>query len=88
MHLRKASILFSIQFTYYMLLTLNYRSIATVRYLETFVTDILIASLVFMSIQRVAKAETLSERVAYICGGACGAVFALWCSTFWFTSYK
>lgn len=84
MHLRKAFTLFCIQFSYYMLLTFNYRAIATVQYLETFLSDICIATLVFMSIQRVSKAETLHERIAYILGGATGAIFALWVSTLWF----
>lgn len=82
-HFKKAAELFGIQFTYYMLLTLNYRAIGAANYLATFVTDIAVASLVFMSVQRVAKAETLHERLAYICGGATGAIVALWVSTHW-----
>jgi len=78
---KKAAELFGIQFTYYLLLTVNYRAIGAVNYVATFVTDIAVASLVFMSVQRVAKAETLRERIAYICGGACGAVTALWLTT-------
>lgn len=84
MHLRKALILFCIQFFYYLLTTFNYRAVATVHYTETFITDVAIAALVFMSIQRVAKAETLSERMSYIFGGAIGALVALWLSVWWF----
>lgn len=84
MHGRNALILFSIQFFYYLLTTFNYRAVATVHYTETFITDICIAALVFMSIQRVAVAETMNERLLYILGGAIGALVALWFSVYWF----
>lgn len=78
---RKAAELFGIQFTYYLLLTVNYRAIGAVHYMMTFVTDVAVAALVFMSVQRVAKAETMWERICYILGGALGGVTALWLTT-------
>ena len=81
-HIRKALELFCIQFSYYLLITINYRAVALLNYSATFITDILIASLVFSSIQKVAKAETNAERFAYITGGAIGATIALKLSTY------
>lgn len=83
-HLKKSCELFIIQFTYYMVLTINYRAISSLNYIATFVTDIIIAALAFTSIQRVAKAENLGDRIAYIFGGAIGAITALKLSTFLF----
>lgn len=81
---QKAAELFAIQFLHYFITTFNYRAIAEVRYVETFVTDICIAALVFVAIQRVALATTYGERIAYILGGAIGALTALWVTTLWF----
>lgn len=81
---RKAAELFGIQFCWYFITTLNFRAVAEVRFIDTFVTDILISTLAFVSIKRVVNATTLSERLAYMFGGACGALLALWLSTFWF----
>ena len=81
-HTRKALELFCIQFCYYLLITINYRAVALLNYSATFITDILIASLVFTSIQKVANAESRGERIAYIFGGAIGATIALKLSTY------
>ena len=82
--MRNAFELFAIQFVNYGILTLNYRSVATVSYVGTGLTDICAAALTFMSIQRVARASNRWERVMYIAGGVMGGLFALWLSTLWF----
>ena len=77
--------LFVIQFSVYFILTLNYRAIATINYAGTFVTDLIVAALSFTSIRRVAAVTTTAEdRVGYMLGGGCGALVALWLSTFLF----
>jgi len=85
-NMRPAIELFVIQFTYYLLLVLNYRAVGAVNYMATFLSDIAIATLVFMSIQRVAAARAdAGDTVwfSYVVGGASGAVAALWISTHW-----
>lgn len=83
---REACELFGIQFGSYFILTLNYRAIATINYPGTFITDIVVAMLSFASIKRVAAANTTTEaRMGYVLGGATGAMFALWLSTFLFS---
>jgi hypothetical protein len=83
---REACELFGIQFGSYFILTLNYRAIATINYPGTFITDIVVAMLAFASIKRVAAANTTTEaRMGYVLGGATGAMFALWLSTFLFS---
>lgn len=84
MRIRHVAELFAVQFINYFLLTFNYRSIAQVRYTATFVTDVCISALTFLSIQRVARATTRWEQVGYVIGGSVGALCALWISTFVF----
>ena len=83
---REACELFGIQFGSYFILTLNYRAIATINYPGTFITDLVVAVLTFASIKRVSADNTTTEaRTGYVLGGAAGAVFALWLSTFLFS---
>jgi hypothetical protein len=77
--------LFVIQFSAYFILTLNYRAIATINYVGTLVTDLIVAALAFSSIKRVAAATTSEDRVGYVLGGTAGALVALWLSTFIFS---
>lgn len=72
--------LFLIQFVNYLIITLNYRAIATLNYPITFLTDIGCATLTFLSIKRVAHASSRLEQILYTLGGACGALLALWLS--------
>jgi predicted alpha/beta hydrolase len=72
------------QFLSYFIVTFNYRAVAEVSYMGTFVTDVLIAALAFSSIKRVAEATTWHERVGYIVGGSIGAQIALFLSTYFF----
>jgi hypothetical protein len=73
--------LFCIQFFYYLVITINYRAVVVINYTTTFITDLIIAALAFTSIQRVANATTPAERIAYVLGGAIGALAALKLST-------
>lgn len=74
----------AIQFCSYFILTFNYRAVAEVSYVGTFITDVMIATLSFSSIKRVAQAETWHERVGYVIGGSIGAFIALFLSTYFF----
>lgn len=76
--------LFGIQFAWYFITTLNYRAVSEVHFRDTFITDVFIGILAFLSVRRVVTASTRTEMLAYILGGAIGAVCALWLSTFWF----
>lgn len=73
-----------VQFLSYFIVTFNYRAVAEVSYVGTFVTDILIAALTFASIRRVVSATTRHEQVAYVVGGCIGAQVALFLSTYFF----
>lgn len=74
----------AMQFLSYFIITFNYRAVAEVSYIGTFVTDLMVAALSFSSIKRVAEAESWHERIGYIIGGSIGAQIALFLSTYFF----
>ena len=58
-----------LNFILYLLLVINYRSVAQGRYLESVCSDILIASFGFSLFKTMQEATTRIERLAYIIGG-------------------
>jgi hypothetical protein len=74
--------LFVLQFCMYFIVTLNIRAVAHLDYVMVFITDVLIATIGFTTIKEVIKAETRTEQICYVLGGAAGAQVALVASFF------
>lgn len=64
----------------YALVVINMRAITRFSYSVTIGTDALIAANALFLTRRAVSANTVAEKVAYVFGGCCGSVAALWLS--------
>ncbi len=63
-------IMVALNFVSYLLLVINFRAVAQGRYIESILSDTLIATLGFTIIKRISTANKISERIGFILGGA------------------
>lgn len=76
--MKRAAVTALLMFIQFGLVTLNFRYIAQGHYLGAVLTDILIASLGWSLLKRVASADTTSERIGYVIGAALGSPLGIY----------
>jgi len=59
----------ALNFLAYLILVYNYRAVAQARYTDAVLSDMLIAGLGFSILKKVAAANSISERIAFVLGG-------------------
>lgn len=73
--------LFCIQLIAYALLCINYRAVAQAHYVQSAISDFVIATLSFFVIRRIAKSEdTFHGWLGYALGGVAGSFLGIWLS--------
>jgi hypothetical protein len=79
--MRTFMLFFGLQFTLYLLVTVNFRAIAQARYGWTILTDTLISGAQFWIIRKVGtSAESLVAWSGFVFGGAVGSTAGIWLS--------
>ena len=69
---------FVIQMGSYFLVTINQRGVVTYNYTSVIITDIMIASLGFFVIKKIASStDSVHQWAGYVAGGVTGSVIAL-----------
>ncbi len=71
-------------FTAYLLLIYNYRAVAQGRYIESIISDGLIAAMGFSMLKKIGAANTVEERIAFITGGIIASGVGIWITKFLF----
>jgi hypothetical protein len=75
-------IMFGIQILNYSLLCINYRAVAHANYIQSAVSDFVIASLSFFVIKKIANGEdTTHQWLGYALGGVVGSIIGIYLST-------
>jgi hypothetical protein len=75
------ALFFAIQMTSYFLVTINQRGVVTYDYSAVIITDIMIASLGYFVIKKIASStDAVHQWAGYVAGGVTGSVIALWLS--------
>jgi hypothetical protein len=73
--------LFVIQVISYSLLCINFRAVAQAHYIQSAITDFIIATLSFFVIRKIAKSEdTFHGWAGYAFGGVVGSFLGIWLS--------
>lgn len=73
--------LFIIQVISYSLLCINFRAVAQAHYIQSAITDFIIATLSFFVIRKIAKSEdTFHGWAGYALGGVVGSFLGIWLS--------
>ena len=75
--------LFALNFVLCLVVTVNWRAIASLRYEFAFVSDVTYFVIQYATVRRIVKSDHLADQAAYAVGGACGAVLGMW-ATRWF----
>lgn len=79
--MRKVILLFSIQVVLYCVITFNYRAIAKGDYLWTILSDLVIATLTFLSFNEIAKGTDRIEKcIGFTAGSVCGSIVGIFLS--------
>jgi glycerol uptake facilitator-like aquaporin len=79
--LKEFSVLFVLQVFGYLLITVNYRAVATGHYTLTALSDFAYASLTFFVIRKIAKSEDqLHQWFGYVCGSVVGSLLGIYVS--------
>ena len=79
--LKEFTTLFVIQVISYSLLCINFRAVAQAHYIQSAITDFIIATLSFFVIRKIAKSEdTFHGWAGYAFGGVVGSFLGIWLS--------
>jgi hypothetical protein len=75
------ALFFVIQMSSYFLVTINQRGVVTYDYTSVIITDVMIASLGYFVIKKIASStDAIHQWAGYVSGGVTGSVIALWLS--------
>lgn len=75
--------LFGLQALAYLVLVLNIRAIAKLKYVTVAVTEVVYALANFVLIHRIVESHTLPEALAYAGGCTVGTLGAMWLTKHW-----
>lgn len=70
--------LFVANFLLCMVVTANWRAIASLNYTLAFSTDVTYFLLQYAIVRRIVKSDSFLDSLFYALGGACGALLAMW----------
>jgi hypothetical protein len=73
-----------INFVLYLFLVINYRSVAQGRYIESIISDMIIAGLGFSVVKKISEAKSISDRIAYIIGGGLASFCGIYITKMFF----
>lgn len=76
-------ILFAVQYTQYLVLTVNYRSIAHEQYLMAAATAALAAVLAYTIVRRIVRDESRWGLAGMVAGGALADMTGIWLTRSW-----
>jgi hypothetical protein len=76
--MKNCLIIGSMNFVAYLLLVFNFRAVAQGRYLESIISDTLIASMGFSMVKKIGEATTLGQRFSFILGGSLASGLGIW----------
>lgn len=72
-----------IQFTSYLVLTVNFRAIAHSHTWEAMITDACAAGFSYFVIRRVSKTDGVGTLLGMMVGGSLAAAFGIWLTRMW-----
>ena len=76
-----ALILFTAQMTSFAVISINYRAVAQASYVWSVATDLVIASLSYFVVRKIAKSkESTCQWLGFALGSAVGTVIGIWAS--------
>jgi hypothetical protein len=79
--IRDAFILFGAQMLSFAVISINYRAVAQASYIWSVLTDLVIASLSYFVVRRIAKSkDSVCQWAGFALGSAIGTVFGIWVS--------
>ena len=79
--IQDAFILFGAQMLSFAIITINYRAVAQASYLWSVLTDLIIASLSYFVVKKIAKSEnSVCQWAGFAVGSAIGTVIGIWLS--------
>lgn len=79
--IRDSLILFLAQMISFAVISINYRAVAQASYLWSVVTDIVIASLSYFVVRKIAKSkESVCQWAGFAIGSAVGTIIGIWAS--------
>ena len=78
---KQAALIFTIQFVIYVMVCINYRSVAQARYLESAISEFAIATLNYLVIKKIASTgNSTLQWMAYSLGTVLGSLLGIWIS--------
>ena len=79
--IRDAFILFFAQMLSFAIITINYRAVAQASYLWSILTDLIVASLSYFVVKRIAKSkDSTCQWAGFAIGSAIGTAIGIWLS--------
>jgi hypothetical protein len=79
--IRDAFILFGAQMLSFAVISINYRAVAQASYVWSVATDIIIASLSYFVVRRIAKSkDSVCQWAGFALGSAVGTIIGIWAS--------
>jgi hypothetical protein len=79
--IQDAFILFGAQMLSFAIITINYRAVAQASYLWSVATDLIIASLSYFVVRKIAKSkESVCQWLGFAIGSAIGTIIGIWLS--------
>ena len=79
--IQDAFILFGAQMLSFAIITINYRAVAQASYIWSVATDLIIASLSYFVVRKIAKSkESVCQWAGFAIGSAIGTVIGIWLS--------
>ncbi|HOD62465.1 MAG TPA: hypothetical protein PKG96_10250 [Bacilli bacterium] len=78
-NIKEGIVLFGAQMTSFAVISINYRAIAQANYLWSVLTDIVVASISFFVVRRIAKsnANSIAQWIGFTIGSAVGTVIGI-----------
>ena len=79
--IKQACLIFTIQFVIYVMVCINYRSVAQARYIESAISEFAIATLNYLVIKKIASTgNSTLQWMAYSLGTVLGSLLGIWIS--------
>jgi hypothetical protein len=81
-NINEGLILFCAQMTSFAVISINYRAIAQANYLWSILTDIIVASISYFVVRRIAKSKcsSVAQWIGFTIGSAVGTTIGIWVS--------
>jgi hypothetical protein len=81
-NIKEALILFIAQMLSFSIIAINYRAVAQANYLWSILTDIIVASLSYFVVRRIAKSNcsSIAQWIGFTIGSATGTAIGIWLS--------